>query len=58
MTNEDSVKKLLKLCEQKHGQDTPAMRQLRRQLDALRQSERNAMQQLVSGRPMAATADE
>jgi uncharacterized protein involved in exopolysaccharide biosynthesis len=39
MTDEDWVKKLLKLCEQKYGQDAPAMQQLRRQLDAIRQSE-------------------
>ena len=56
MTNEDWVKKLLKLCEQKHGQDAPAMRQLRRQFEAIRQSERSAMQQLISGRPLS-TAD-
>ena len=53
MPNEDWVKKLLKLCEQKHGQDAPTMRQLRRQFDVIRQSERNAMQQLISVRAPA-----
>jgi hypothetical protein len=48
MTNEDWVKKLLKLYEQKYGPDVPAMRQLRRQLEAIRQSDPNTMQQFVT----------
>ena len=54
MTNEDWVKKLLKLCEQKYGPDVPAMRQLRRRLEAIRQSEAKAMQQFVTGTRNAA----
>ena len=54
MTNEDWVKKLLKLCEQKYGPDVPAMRQLRRRLEAIRQSEPKAMQQFVTGTRNAA----
>jgi hypothetical protein len=38
MTDDDWVKKLLKLCEQKHGPDAPAMQQLTRQLDEVRKS--------------------
>jgi uncharacterized protein involved in exopolysaccharide biosynthesis len=57
MTNEDWVKKLLKLCEQKYGQDVPAMRQLRRRLEAIRQSEAKAMQQLVTGTRNAAAGE-
>jgi hypothetical protein len=56
MTNEDWVGKLLKLCEQKHGADTPTMRQLRGQLDAIRQPKPNGVQQFAPGRPFAATA--
>jgi uncharacterized protein involved in exopolysaccharide biosynthesis len=54
MTNEDWVKKLLKLCEQRYGPDVPAMRQLRRRLEAIRQSEAKAMQQVVTGTRNAA----
>jgi hypothetical protein len=54
MTNEDWVKKLLKLCEQKYGPDVPTMRQLRRRLEAIRQSEPSAMQQFVTGTRNAA----
>ena len=57
MMNEDWVKKLLKLCEQKHGQDAPAMRQLRCKFDEIRQAERYAMLQTLSGRTLASTAD-
>ena len=35
MMNEDSVRKLLRLCEQKYGPNAPAMRELSEQLDAL-----------------------
>ena len=35
MMNEDSVRKLLGLCEQKYGPNAPAMRELREQLDAI-----------------------
>ena len=55
MTDEDWVKKLLMLCEQKYGPDAPAMRQLRRQLQAIRQPEPKAMQQFVTGRGMQRT---
>ena len=33
--NEDSVRKLLRLCEQKYGRNAPAMRELSEQLDAI-----------------------
>lgn len=57
MKDEDWVKKLLKLCEQKHGANAPAMWQLRRQLDAIRHSKPDAMQQLAHRRGMAGAAD-
>jgi hypothetical protein len=53
LPNQESLEKLLKLCEQKHGRDAPAMRQLRRQLDAIRKPELKAMQQFAPGRGMA-----
>ena len=53
LPNQVSLEKLLRLCEQKHGRDAPVMRQLRRQLDAIRKPEPNAMQQFASGRGMA-----
>ena len=52
LPNQESLEKLLKLCEQKHGRDAPAMRQLRRQLDAIRKPELKAMQQFATGRGM------
>jgi hypothetical protein len=56
MTNEDWVAKLLKLCEQKHGPDTSTMRQLRRQLDALRQPKPDEVRQFAPGSALSPTA--
>lgn len=42
MREDDWVKKLLKLCEQRYGPDAPAMRQLTRQLDAIRKSDKGS----------------
>jgi len=57
MTDEDWVKKLLKLCEQKYGSNAPAMRQLRRQLETIRQPEPNVIQRFVPGRGMQRTGE-
>ena len=54
MTNEDWVTKLLKLCEQKHGMNTPVMQQLRQQLDAIRLTQSGAVKQFAAGRTLAA----
>jgi hypothetical protein len=54
MTNEDWVAKLLKLCEQKHGMNTPAMQQLRQQLDAIRLTQSVGVKQFAVGRTLAA----
>ena len=56
MRDEDWVTKLLKLCEQKHGMDTPVMQQLRQQLDAIRLPQPSAVKQFATGRALATAA--
>ena len=56
MRDEDWVTKLLKLCEQKHGMDTPVMQQLRQQLTGIRVPEPSAVKQFATGRTLATAA--
>ena len=56
MRDDGWITKLLKLCEQKHGMDTPVMQQLRQQLDAIRLPQPGAVKQFATGRALATAA--
>jgi hypothetical protein len=50
------VAKLLRLCEQKHGMDSPVMQQLRQKLDAIRLPQPNAAKKFATGHALIAVA--